>query len=44
MPRIVRLGRPANDNSRRPRLWLRMSMLGVAAVLALLAVANWSLI
>jgi len=44
MPRVVRLGRPANDNSRRPRLWLRMSVVGVAAALALLAAANWSLI
>jgi len=44
MPRVVRLGRPANDNSRRPRLWLQLTVMGVAAALALFAAANWSLI
>jgi hypothetical protein len=44
MPRIVRLGRPANDNFRRPRLLLRMFVVALAAVLAVLAAANLNLI
>jgi hypothetical protein len=44
MPRVVRLGRPANDNFRRSRLWFHLFVMGLAAALALLAAANWSLI
>jgi len=44
MPRIVRLGRPANDNSRRPRVLLRMFVVALAAALAVLAAANLNLI
>jgi hypothetical protein len=44
MPRVVRLGRPANDNYRRPRHLLRIFVMVLAAALALLAVANWSLV
>ena len=42
MPRVVRLGRPANDNARPPALLIR----GVALVLAvsLLAFVVWRLI
>ena len=44
MRRVVRLGRPANDNSRAPRVWLRLFVVALAAALAVLAAANWSLI
>jgi hypothetical protein len=43
MPRVVRLGRPANDNSRRPGTMLRVFAVALAAALALLAAANWHL-
>jgi hypothetical protein len=42
-PRVVRLGRPANDNFRRPRALLNMFIVGLAAALAVLAAANWNL-
>ena len=44
LPRVVRLGRPANDNFRRPGWMVRMFVLALAAALALVAVANWRLI
>ena len=37
-------GRPANNNFRRPGWIVRMFILALAAVLALVAVANWRLI
>jgi hypothetical protein len=43
-PRVVRLGRPANDNLRRSRLLLHIFVVALAAALALLAVANWAFI
>ena len=44
MPRVVRLGRPANDNFRRPGAMVRLFVGALAAALALIAVANWHLI
>jgi hypothetical protein len=43
LPRVVRLGRPANDNQRRPWRPLHMLFLGLASALALLAILNWTL-
>ena len=46
MPRIVRLGRPANDNFRRPgvRTWFLVAAASVAgAALALALAGNWRL-
>ena len=40
MPRVVRLGRPANDNDRGFGPMVK----ALAAALALVAVANWRLI
>jgi hypothetical protein len=44
MPRVVRLGRPANDNFRQPGVLVRLIVVALAAALALLAVAHWNLI
>ena len=44
MPRVVRLGRPANDNFRRPGWMVRMFVVALAATVAVVAVANWRLI
>jgi hypothetical protein len=44
MPRVVRLGRPENDNFRRPSVLVRLFVVALAAALALLAVVNWQLI
>jgi hypothetical protein len=40
-PQIVRLGRPANDNFRRPgwRVW--MFVAGLAGAILALMIANW---
>lgn len=35
MPRVVRLGRPANDNGRRKRLWLGLLTVVAAAALTM---------
>jgi hypothetical protein len=43
LPRIVRLGRPANDNHRRPWRVLHVAFLAVASTLALIAILNWTL-
>ncbi|MBV8412672.1 MAG: hypothetical protein JOY64_33960 [Alphaproteobacteria bacterium] len=43
LPRIVRLGRPANDNHRRPWRLMHVAFLAVASALALIAILNWSL-
>jgi hypothetical protein len=39
----VRLGRPANDNHRRPWHVLHAIFLAAAATLAVLALLNWTL-
>ena len=44
MPRVVRLGRPANDNSRRTSLTARLFVVALATALAMLAVLDWRLI
>jgi hypothetical protein len=41
LPRIVRLGRPANDNFRRPGLRPWMCVAGLAGALVAVLVANW---
>lgn len=43
MPRIVRMGRPANDNFRRPRLraWLFVVVAGVTGAALALMAENW---
>jgi hypothetical protein len=42
MPRVVRLGRAANDNARQPNLRARV-FLSAAVVLAAVALAGWLL-
>jgi hypothetical protein len=44
MPRVVRLGRPANDNFRRPSVAIRLLLIVAAAALAVAAATNWQLI
>jgi hypothetical protein len=44
MPRVVRLGRPANDNHHRHGLLRGLLMLGLAAALLALVVSGVSLI
>ena len=44
MPRVVRLGRAANDNIRQARLHIRLFTVVAAATLAMLAVFSWRLI
>jgi hypothetical protein len=44
MPRVVRLGRPANDNSRRPSLATRLFVVALATALTMLALVSWRLI
>ena len=44
LPRIVRLGRPANDNVRPFGLAARVVAGGVAAMAALLALLHWHVI
>lgn len=41
MPRIVRLGRPANDNHRQPSAFKRAIMMGFVGVLVMLALIEW---
>lgn len=43
MPRIVRLGRPANDNYRRPSVVKRALMMGFVGILLVLVLAEWRL-
>jgi len=42
MPRVVRLGRAANDNARSPGLRARL-LLCLAAVVAVVALLDWVL-
>ena len=44
MPRVVRLGRAANDNIRLPSVKARLFMLVLATALAMLALYYWRLI
>jgi hypothetical protein len=44
MPRVVRLGRPANDNSRRTVLATRLFVVALATALTVLVLLNWRLI
>lgn len=43
MPRVVRLGRAANDNARLPGWRTRLIVIGVAAAAAALAAGKWML-
>ena len=44
MPRVVRLGRPANDNSRRTGLAARLFVVVLATALTILVLLDWRLI
>jgi hypothetical protein len=44
MPRVVRLGRAANDNFRLPRITARLFTLVLGTTLAMLALYYWRLI
>ncbi len=44
MPRIVRLGRPANDNARNSRRWLRALAVALATAVVMVALYEWRLI
>ena len=44
MPRVVRLGRAANDNMRRPNLRVRLVAVGLLLALAAFAVLDGRLI
>lgn len=41
MPRVVRLGRAANDNARLRNLRARLVVIGVAAAAVALAAGGW---
>jgi hypothetical protein len=41
VPRVVRLGRPANDNHRRHGALRRLGMFGFSAALAALVLIGW---
>jgi hypothetical protein len=43
LPRVVRLGRAANDNARRPNLRTRILLVSFAVVLSAVAAASWLL-
>src|SRR5262249_6934983 len=44
MPRVVRLGRPANDNSRHTALAARVLVVALATALTMLMLLDWGLI
>jgi len=44
MPRVVRLGRPANDNSRQAGLVVRLFVVALATALTMLVLLDWRLI
>jgi hypothetical protein len=44
MPRVVRLGRAANDNIRRTSLGTRLIVVAIVTVLAMAALYDWRLI
>jgi hypothetical protein len=41
MPRVVRLGRAANDNSRQPGALTRLFVVGLVGAFVALVLANW---
>jgi hypothetical protein len=43
LPRVVRLGRAANDNARQTGLWVRFLVIAVATALATFALYDWRL-
>jgi hypothetical protein len=44
MPRVVRLGRPANDNGRQASLRARLIFVALATALAMIALYDWRLL
>ena len=44
LPRIVRLGRPANDNGRGKGAIVRLALMALAAAVAAFALYDWWLI
>jgi hypothetical protein len=44
MPRVVRLGRPANDNSRQTSAAALLFVVAVATALTMLMLLDWRLI
>ena len=44
MPRVVRLGRPANDNARPTGLVTRLFVVALATALTILVLVDWRLI
>ncbi|WIM13975.1 hypothetical protein [Enhydrobacter sp.] len=44
MPRVVRLGRAANDNVRRASLGARLLVVVIASALAAIALYDWRLL
>ncbi len=44
VPRVVRLGRPANDNLRESKMGLRLAVIVLVTAFALLALHGWRLI
>jgi hypothetical protein len=44
MPRVVRLGRPANDNARPTGLATRLFIVALATALTILVLVDWRLI
>ena len=43
-PRVVRLGRAANDNFRRPSLQVRLLVIMIATALVMMALYDWRLL
>jgi hypothetical protein len=41
LPRVVRLGRAANDNARQPDIKVKLLMTGLAIALATVALTGW---
>jgi hypothetical protein len=44
MPRVVRLGRAANDNARQTNLRTRLLVVAIATALAMVVLYDWHLI
>jgi hypothetical protein len=44
MPRVVRLGRPANDNFRQTSMIARLLVVALATALTMLMLLDWRLI
>ncbi len=44
IPRVVRLGRAANDNGRQPSLRIRLLVVVIATALAVVALHDWRLL